>query len=116
MVRSNWPGPERTPIRQRVEFIEEHPPVPKWFAIVVDIGSLPGIQCVAPRSSIQKAVAFNLPGVAARRSVKICVAAIPLCSLPEFHHREIPGDHHGNRFLFSWLQYEAHGYCSSQFF
>src|ERR1700682_1824664 len=115
-VRSHRPAPERTTIGQSVEFIEEHAPVPEWLSLVVDVRSLPGVQCGAPRPGVQKAIACDLPGVIARRSVKIRVVPIPLCALPEFHHWEIPGDHHGNRFLFSRLQRETHSDGPSQCF
>ena len=109
-------APERSAVGERIQLVEKHAAIPQRLALVIDVRRLPLVDRLAPLCGVQQPIASDFPGIVARGSVEIRVAAIPLSSFAELHHGKIPCDHHGDDLLFAGTQRETQRDGAGQFF
>src|SRR5208282_2074432 len=90
--------------------------IPLRLAFVVDVGSLPGIDGVAPFGGVSDALRGDLESIFSRRAEKVGVVPVPSAAGAKLHQREVPGDDHRHDALLAGLQGEAHGDSAGQRF
>ena len=106
-IRTSRTPPECAAIGQYIHFVEEHAPIPKRLAFILNIWRLPGIDGVAPGCGILQSVTRDGPGVGPGCAVEVGIAAIPFATLAKLHDREIPCNDHRDQLLLSRLESQA---------